>query len=206
MSPPWIRAAILPCDPSAFIDACHAVAAGGFSHVEVLALDDRPAEHLAALGDTGLFVACASLGQGLTATDVDTRRRQLERQERQVADAAQLGATLVYLTPPVGQEQQALACFAEGCDLLARFAAGRMVRLAVMPAARTCLPDLTAALAWLERMQGIDLALAQPTVEDFQRAGRRLGHVRLSDAAVSVEMEQALREVDYRGVVAVAAP
>jgi sugar phosphate isomerase/epimerase len=198
MTASWIRAAVLPAEPAAFVEAVHR-AAGGFSHVEVAALVERPAEHLAALADTGLFVACASLGRGLGAEEVGARRRQLERQQQQVSDAARLGATLVYLTPPVGEREEELACFAEGCELLAAFAASRMVRLAVQPAAGACLPDVTAALAWLEGREGIELALAGPSAEEVRRAGRRLGYVRLDGA----ELDEALREVGFRGVMAV---
>jgi len=49
MSPGWTLAAVLPAEPAAFAEAVHRAAAAGFTHVEVAALADRPAEHLAAL-------------------------------------------------------------------------------------------------------------------------------------------------------------
>ncbi len=196
MTRPWTLAALLPPDPAAFVEAAHRAAAAGFTHVEVAALADRPAEHLAALADTGLFVACTSLGQGLGAADLDTRRRMMERLKRQVSDAARLGATQAYLTPPDGEGTDVLACFSEGCDLLASHAAGRMVRLAVLPMARTCLPDVAAALAWLEGREEIDLALEGPSPEEVRQAGRRLAYVRLGCE------EEVLRDIGFRGVVA----
>jgi hypothetical protein len=62
------------------------------------------------------------------------------------------------------------------------------------------LPDVAAALAWLEGEDQIDLALAEPQAEDVRRAGRRLAHVRASRESLP---EQALRDAGFRGVAAV---
>jgi hypothetical protein len=199
VSASWARAAILPAEPSAFGEALHRAAISGFTHVEVLALVDRPAEHTEALGDSGLFVACANLGQGMGAEDVAARRLHLERQKRLVSDAARLGATLAYLTPPAETGQLVLDCFAEGCDLLARFASSWMVRLAVLPLPGTCLPDATEALPWLEGIEGIYLGLDEPGAEEVRRAGRRLVYVSAHRHALD---EQVLRDVGFLGVVA----
>jgi sugar phosphate isomerase/epimerase len=200
VSTSWTRAAVLPAEPSAFVEALQRAAAAGFTHVELTALIDRPPEHLEALGDSGLFVVCASLGRGMGVEDVEVRRRHLERHRRLVSDAGRLGATLVYLTPPVETGALVLACFAEGCELLAGFAASRMVRLAIMPLAGTCLPDATEALAWLEGREEIGLALVEPRAEEVRQAGRRLGYVRAGRDSLD---EQALRDIGFGGVVAV---
>jgi sugar phosphate isomerase/epimerase len=196
MRPDRTRAAVLPADPAAFVPAVGRAAAAGFRQVEVAALVARPGEHLEALSETGLFVACASLGPGMGAVDIEARRLLLERQKRQVTDAARLGATLVYLTPPAGAGADVLACFTEGCEMLAAFAAGRMVRLAVLPAPGTCLWGVEKALEWLEEVEGVCLGLAAASAEEVRRAGERLAYVRLErPAAVDV--------AGYRGIVAV---
>src|SRR5262245_60385630 len=117
------RAVILPDVPDLAAALAHAVASG-CTHVEIEALPDRPAEHLNALADSGLFVACARLGRGLGREDVDSRRLALDRQKRLIADAARLGATVALMTP-----SDHAANFVEGCALLATFAAGRGVLL-----------------------------------------------------------------------------
>jgi hypothetical protein len=198
----WQQVVVLPPDPASFVEAIQRVAAVGVSHVEVEALVDRPPEHLAALADTGLFVTCVSLGCGLGAEDVLARRRNLEQKKRQVTDAARLGATLAYLTPPVGEGEDVLACFSEGCELLAGFSASRMVRLLVLPVTGTCLPGIEEALEWVAGRAGIDLAAAEPSPAEARRAGQRLAYVRCG-AAMTAELEQALREAGFRGVVAV---
>jgi hypothetical protein len=202
MSAAWKLAVVLPDEPASFVAAVQCAATLGVSHVEVPALVDRPAEHLAALADTGLFVTCVSLGCGLGAEDVLARRRNLEQNKRQVADAARLGATLAYLTPSLGLGDDVLACFSEGSELLAGFSAGRMVRLLVLPVAGTCLPGVEETLAWLEGRPGIDLALSEPSAAEVRRAGHRLAYVQCG-AALRVDVEQALHEAGFRGVVAV---
>ncbi len=200
MSTPYTVAAVLPPGPAEFVPAVHRAAAAGFAHVEVTALVERPAEYLDALADTGLFVACASLGQGLGAGCVAERRLLLARQKRQVLDAARLGARLVYLVPPAGAGEEVLACFTEGCSLLAEFAAGRMVQLAVLPVQGTCLAEAETALAWLERAEGVSLALDAPRAHDVLRAGQRLAHVRLER---KTDDARALVTAGFRGIVAV---
>jgi sugar phosphate isomerase/epimerase len=200
MTAPWTVAAVLPPEPSSFAAHAHRAVAAGFTHVELPALVERHPEHLAALADAALFVACASLGEGLGASPLEERRRLLEQHKRQVSDAARLGATLVYLTPPAGEGEETRACFTEGCSLLAAFAARRMVRLAVLVVAGTCLGDVGAVLAWLERLEEVSLGLAAPCPDDVRSAGRRLAYVRLARGS---SVEQALAATDFRGVVAV---
>jgi sugar phosphate isomerase/epimerase len=119
----------LPDDPGAFVPAVTRAAALGFTHVEVAALAERPTEHLEALADSGLVVACARLSGDLSAADVAVRCEALRRLKLQVADAARLGATLARLDVPEGgpHVEEALA-------LLAEYAAARMVRLVTEPA------------------------------------------------------------------------
>jgi sugar phosphate isomerase/epimerase len=184
---PWPLAARLPAPPGELAAALVRAVALGFSHVEVTALAERPAEHLEALADAGVVVAAAALG------GADLRALRLE-----VADAARLGATCAYLS--------AGACPAEDCAKLAEYAAGRMVRLCVRPApggARTWLehggPDALYLL--------LDAAVCRSAGEDplalVRQAGGRLGHVHVGAADDLRELAEALREVGYRGAVGV---
>src|SRR4051794_30962285 len=94
---PWPLAAILSRDDNLSAAVCASVA-GGFTRVELPALAGRPAEHLEALADSGVVVACADLGVGLAAEGLPTRRARLEQLRLQVADAARLGATVAFVT------------------------------------------------------------------------------------------------------------
>jgi sugar phosphate isomerase/epimerase len=184
---PWPLAARLPAAPAEFVAAVARAAALGFTHVEVTALAERPAEHLEALADAGVLVAAAALG----ADDVRALRDQ-------VADAARLGATCASLPAEV--------CSAEGRALLADYAAGRMVRLCVRPA-----PG--GARAWLDNCGPgtlrflLDVEACRAAGEDpaavARRAGARLGHVHVGAAGDLGGLAEALREVGYRGAVGV---
>jgi hypothetical protein len=104
----------------------------GFRHVDVLArADERPAEHLEVLADTGLLISSALLepGQTLAAPDRDLRQAALARLCRQVNDAALLGATCVCLDVTAPIDPVVRPCLEEAIGLLARHAASRMVRL-----------------------------------------------------------------------------
>jgi len=201
-----VRAAILPAAPADFGPALVRACAYGFGAVEVTALVERPAEHFEALADSGLFVACVALSEdpSLDAPILANRRAALERLQRQVADAAALGATRAYLS--AGAEEGS-ARFAEGCALLAAYAARRMVRLCVLPSPGR-------ALAWLETSPPdaslvLDVAACLASGENpaavVRRAGWRLGHVHL-DGEASAELGAALAEVGYEGVLAVPLP
>jgi sugar phosphate isomerase/epimerase len=163
------RAVILPDTPD-LAAALARAAARGRTHVEIEGLVDRPAEHLDALADSGLFVACVRLGRGVGGESIENRRLALERQQRLIADAGRLGATVALLTAPAEAEIN----FVEACGLLAAFASARGVRLAVLPEAGTVVPDVAAALALLP--EGIGVALHES--DDPSQAGDRLVYVR----------------------------
>jgi sugar phosphate isomerase/epimerase len=193
----WPLAAYLTSLPLDFPEAVAAVARLGFTHVDVVALADRPAAHLDALADSGLVVSCGALGRDLPpghrldAADVSTRRTALRLVERQVADLGQLGAHCAYLTPPADAGEAGLPAFAEACGLLADYAAQRMVRICVEPIPGRLLPDVRTTLAWLETAGHPDLKLLLdvghclisgevPAVAAHE-AKARLGYVHLDD-------------------------
>jgi sugar phosphate isomerase/epimerase len=199
-SPPWPLAAVLPDDRDRFSQAIALAISLGFNHVEVHAQGFRLDDHFAALADAGVFVPSAALVGDPGEGNVRYRRALLGYLELQVADAARLGATCAVLTPESGQE----VYYTDACRLLAEYAAGRMVRLAVRPAPATWLPDATAALNWLERVDipnlGLALAIEGEPVE-VQRAGNRLLHAYLRDSIIPPSWVQALQTIGYRGVV-----
>jgi sugar phosphate isomerase/epimerase len=183
----------LPLD---FEPAVRRAAELGFTHVDVVALAERPEGHREALADAGLLVGCAAVGRGLPeghGLDVasrDARMASLELMKRQVADAAGLGATRAYLVPPRDSTADALHRFREGCWWLAEYAAGRMVRLCVEPVPGRAIPSAAAALEWLESgLENVSLLLdighclisAEDPAAVVRRAGSRLGYVHLDD-------------------------
>jgi sugar phosphate isomerase/epimerase len=229
---PWPLAAFLTSLPLDFPAAVAEVAALGFSHVDVVALTERLPMHAEALADAGVLVGCAALGRdlppgcALDAADIQLRRAAMQQVQRQVTDAARLGATHCYLVPGTDRSADALACFAESCTLLADHAAGRMVRLCVEHVPGRALPDAAAALDWLTRVGHANLALlldvghclisGEDPAEAVRRAGPLLGHVHLDDndgvadlhwplltgrltARHLADVAGALRAIDYRG-------
>jgi sugar phosphate isomerase/epimerase len=190
-------AAFLTSLPLDFADAVRQAAHLGFTHVDVVALIDRPAAYLEALAETGVLVQCAALGRALPAEhtldtqDAAIRRTTLELVKRQLGDAARLGATAVYLVPGLDGSATALTCFAEACALLADYAAQRMLRLCVEHIPGRALPTVAATLAWLESLGHpnlyllLDVGHCLLSGEDagacVRRAGRRLGYVHLDD-------------------------
>jgi sugar phosphate isomerase/epimerase len=196
-APPWPLAAFATSLPGDLGAALATIAGLGFRHVDVVAEVERPAGHLEALADTELLVCCAALGRGLPpghsldAADVDVRRQTLRALEGQVADAARLGATAAYLVPGADAGETALACFAEGCALLADYAAGRMVRLCVEHVPGRALPSAARTLDWLEQIGHANLGLlldvghcllsGEDAAAVVQRAAGRLAHVHLDD-------------------------
>jgi sugar phosphate isomerase/epimerase len=193
----WPISAMLTSLPLPFEEGVRAAANLGFTHVDVVALTERPAEHKEALADSGLLVSCAALGRGLPeghtldAASVEMRRATLEALKRQVADAAQLGATHGYVVPGPDASADGLARFADACRLLAEFAGQRMVRLCVEHVPGRALPTAAATLTWLEEVADDNLALLLDvghcliTREDpaavIARAGGRLGYVHFDD-------------------------
>src|SRR5262245_54208077 len=184
----------LPLDVA---DALRQTAALGFTHVDVVALAERPPAHLEALADTGLLVACASVGRGLPegctpdAADLALRRDALEQMKRQVTDAALLGAPCCYIVPGKDGSPAGLSRFREACVLLADHAAEYRVRLCVEHIPGRALATVTATLAWLKRVGHANLSLLldvghclisdEDPAQAVGLAGPRLGYVHLDD-------------------------
>ena len=190
----------------------------GFTHVDVVALADRPEAHREALADSGLLVSGAAVGKGLPAGhtpdagSVEVRRSALVEMKRQVAEAARLGATCGYLTPGPDSSERGLAYFTESCTLLADYAARRMVRLCIEPLPGSALASIPAAAEWLDRVGCHSLGLrvdvgcclggGEDPAEAVLRAGERLGNVRLSDNLTAEVLERtlnALRQIQFDG-------
>jgi sugar phosphate isomerase/epimerase len=183
--------------PGAFASVVGQIAALGFSYVDLVAEVDRPAEQREVLADSGLLVSCLSLGRqlplghSLDAADVGVRRATLALLQRQVADAAQLGATTAYLVPGFENSEPAMTSFAEGCALLAEYAAACRVHLCVEHVPGRSLPTASATLDWLQRVGSPHLGLlldvghclisGEDAAAIVQRAGKRLVYVHLDD-------------------------
>jgi sugar phosphate isomerase/epimerase len=190
-------AAVITSLPLPFEEAVAEIARLGFTHVDVVALAERPATHLEALAESGLLVSCAAVGRdlplGLTldAIAAADRRRAVDLVERQIADAARLGATHCYLVPGTDASGPALACLADACAALAAYARGRMVQLCVEHFPGRALPSAQAALKWLDRMQLDDVRLLldvghcliseEDPAQVAVRAGPWLGYVHFND-------------------------
>jgi hydroxypyruvate isomerase len=188
---------LLTSFPSDFATAAHQAANLGFRYIDVVALAERPRADLETLADTGLHVACASLGRGLPpdqtpdAPAVDIRRAVLQAFKQQIADAAHLGATHAYLVPGLDATADGLARFQETCCLLADFAAGRMIRLCVEHIPSRALPSVAATVAWIQATGHPNLRLLldvghcaiskENPVEAIHQAGDLLGYVHLDD-------------------------
>lgn len=194
---PWPLSVLLPSLPLDFPTAVAQAAALGFHHVDVVAVEERPAADLEALAEAGVIVCCASLGRGLPpghgldAGDLGVRRATLAALERQLADAARLGATCAYLVPGLPGDPQARTYLAEGCALLADYAAQRMVRLAVEHTPGRTLPDAAGTLDFLDGVGHANLGLlldvghcllsGEDPAAVVRQAGPRLAHVHLDD-------------------------
>jgi sugar phosphate isomerase/epimerase len=194
---PWSLAAFATSLPGELTVVLPQIAALGFTHVDLVAELDRPAEHVEALANCGLTVSCMALGRHLLAghtldaADLGVRRATLELLHRHVADAARLGATTAYLVPGTRADETALSCFAEGCALLADYAAGRMVRLCVEHVPGRALPTAARTLDWLASIGHANLGLLldvghclisnEDAAAVIRRTGQRLGYVHLDD-------------------------
>ena len=112
--------------------------ARGFTHVDVAAMSNRDAQDLEAFADSGLMVSGASLGSGLAegqslhAEALAPRRAALNLFQRQLDDAALLGASAAYLAPLFGPSVDDRLRFTDACQLLAGYAAARRIPLCVM--------------------------------------------------------------------------
>jgi len=184
----------LPLD---FPAAVETTARLGFTHVDVVALVDRPDAHREALAEAGVLVACASLGRdlpegvSLDALSVTSRRTAVELAKRQINDAAQLGATTAYLIPPSDDRGACLTAFAEVCCLLADHAASRMMKVCLEPIPGRFVSDSAQALAFLDEAGHSNLGLlldvghcqisGEESAEVVRRAGSRLTYVHLDD-------------------------
>jgi sugar phosphate isomerase/epimerase len=189
--------AMLTSLPVSFEAAARQSAALGFTHVDIVALADRPTSHLEALAETGLVVSCASIGRHLPegctldAADLALRRTALEVMQRQIADAAHLGATHGYVVSGMDASAEGLARFAEMCALLADFAGRSMVKLCVEPIPGRALASAAAALNCLQTIRHpnlfflLDVGHCLISGEDpgqvVSQAGARLGYVHLDD-------------------------
>jgi sugar phosphate isomerase/epimerase len=183
--------------PADFSAAARQAAALGFTHVDVIALEQRPQAELDVLAETGLAVACASLGRGLPegcapdAAAADQRRTALDVLKRQVADAALLGATHAYVAPGTDTSPEALVRFGEVCALLADYAAQRMIRLCVEHFPGRALPGVATTLAWLGQIRHPNLSLlldvghclisGEDPAQAVRQAGERLGYTQFDD-------------------------
>jgi sugar phosphate isomerase/epimerase len=189
--------ALLTSLPLEFEPAARQVAALGFAHVDLVARGERPPADREALAEAGLLVSCAALGKDLpqgVALDAESpahRREALEQVRRQIADAAQLGATHAYLVAGADITAAGLARFTEACALLADYAGGRMLRLCVEHLPARGLPTAASVLDWLEQVGHPNLALlldvghcllsGEEPARVVERAGERLGYVHLDD-------------------------
>src|SRR5262245_645552 len=108
----------LPLD---FAPALAQVRALGFSHADLVGVVDRPTLECEALADSGLLVGCVSVGRGLPegvtldAKSPATRRQAVALVQRQLSDAAQLGAGSCYLVPGHDSQPASLDRFGEAC-------------------------------------------------------------------------------------------
>jgi sugar phosphate isomerase/epimerase len=189
--------AMLTSLPLDFEPALVQVAALGFTHVDLVGLVDRPPQHRDALADSGLLVGCVAVGRGLPgqstldAADNGWRREAIAHVQRQLIDAAQLGAACCYLVPGHETHPTGLGRFADACAALADFAAARQMRLCVEHLPGRALPTVAATLEWLHRAQHdnlqllLDIGHCLITEEDptqaVLQAGARLGYVHLDD-------------------------
>jgi sugar phosphate isomerase/epimerase len=194
---PWSLAAFATSLPGDFAAVVNQITALGFRYVDLVAALDRPAQEREALADSGLHVSSVALGRNLPpghtldAAAVAVRRATFALLQRQIIDSAQLGATTAYLVPGVAPGETALACFAEGCSLLADYAAARGIRLCVEHVPGRALPTAAATLDWLERIGHSRLGLlldvghcllsGEDAAEVVRRAGERLAYVHLDD-------------------------
>jgi sugar phosphate isomerase/epimerase len=188
---------LLTSMPLEFEGAVRQASEIGFTHVDVVALGERPASHREALAEAGMVVSCASLGRGLRdgfgldVVSLERRRETLDVMKRQLADCAALGATHAYVVPPHEGAAEAMMRFRDGCSLLAEFAASRMIQLCVEPVPGRALTRVDATLDWLSSpgLEALKLLLdvghclisGEDPADSVHRAGERLGYVHLDD-------------------------
>ena len=212
--------------------ALEQIARLGFTHVDLVGRVDRPHAEREVLAQSGLFVSCVALGRDLSegcsldAADLKARTRAVGEVKSQIADAAQLGARWGYLVPGIDGGAAALERFADSCEVLNTYAAGRMMQLCLEHIPGRALPTVKRTLDWLKPT---DLALLldighcliseEDPVLAVIEAGDRLGYVHLDDndsvgdlhwplltGRLTADMLDAffaiLREYQYRGNIA----
>jgi sugar phosphate isomerase/epimerase len=188
---------LLPSFATDFRASLDHAAALGFSHVDVVGLASRPADDRDALADSGLTVGCASIGKGLPeghtldAVERSPRQTALEQMQRQLDDAAVLGATHGYIVPGTDASDAGRARFTDACRLLADHARQRMVRLCVEHVPGRALPSVRETLDWLDRVQHPNLSLLldvghclisrEDAAAMIRQAGERLGYIHFDD-------------------------
>ena len=189
--------ALLTSLPLSVEDGLIELANLGFSHVDLVALDERPAPHLDALAESGLIVSCVALGRELPpehALDAESRTLRSETVtfiRRQINDAAYLGATHAYLVPGSNDSESGRAYFSEGCKILSEIAADRMIQLCVEHMPGSWLHSAAGTLLWLEREKlhetkllldvGHCLISEEVPAAIVHEAGERLGYVHMDD-------------------------
>lgn len=205
----------------------------GFRHVDLVGKVERPEAEREALADSGLIVDCVALGRELPdgctldASDVAKRRQAVEVVQRQIVEAAQLGARVAYVVPC--KDAAGLPAFADSCQALTAFARSRMMTMCVEHFPGSALPTARETLNWLETsgLENMKLVLDlghclishEGPAEIATKAGARLGYVQLDDndgvndvhwpllrgtlnEAVLRDLLHRLRALNYRGGVA----
>jgi len=181
--------------PTPFEESLRTLVQAGFRHVDLIGKTERTDREREALADSGLIVDCVALGRdlpagsALDAEDLACRRRAVEGVQKQITDAAQLGARVAYVIPC--KTADSLPAFTDSCKVLAEYAQGRMIQLCIEHFPGSALPTASGTLDWL-RAQGLedmnlllDLGHCLISKEDpcqvTANAGDRLGYVQLDD-------------------------
>jgi sugar phosphate isomerase/epimerase len=219
--------------PTALPESLRQLTTLGFRHVDLIGKVNRPDAERDALAESGLMVDCVALGRdlptgcSLDAKDSATRRQAVEEVEKQISEAAQLGARVAYVVP--GKDPASLPAFAEACRVLATSARRRMIQLCVEHFPTSALPTASGTLDWFTS-NGLDdmhllldlghcLISREEPSHVVAQAGNRLGYVHLDDndgvgdlhwplltgvltTAMLQGFLQQLRETKYRGGIA----
>ena len=181
--------------PSSSEESLRELARQGFRHVDLVGKAIRPDAEREALADSGMIVDCVALGRdlpagcSLDAAEVALRKRAVEEVERQIVEAAQIGARIAYVVPC--KDASALSAFTDSCQVLTEYARGRMVQFCVEHFPGSALPTAAGTLDWLntdglESMKMVlDLGHCLISKEDpcvvVTQAGDLLGYVQLDD-------------------------
>jgi sugar phosphate isomerase/epimerase len=181
--------------PSSAEIALAELARQGFRRIDLIGKSQRPDLEREALAESGLIVDCVALGRdlpagcALDAQDVAERRRAVEEVEKQITEAAQLGARVAYVVPC--KDIEALPAFADSCQVLAAHAKRRMMQLCVEHFPGSALPTAAGTLAWLQTsgLENLNLLLdlghclisREDPCQVVTHAGARLGYVQLDD-------------------------